>query len=61
MSERKIENVLKGLSPAMKKDVLDNLVFALLSELSESDRKEMLNAALAGRKDNQRLVSMVEH
>ena len=61
MTERGIEDVLKGLSPAMKKEVLDNLVFALLSELNESDRKEMLKTALAGQKDNQRLASMVEH
>ena len=59
MSEKKVEDILAGMNPAAKKELLDSLVFALISELNESEKEEMIQTVLSGRKNSRQLASMV--
>ncbi len=61
MSESKIEDILAGMSPSVKKELLDKLVFALVSDLNETEKKEMLQMVFNEPKESQRVASMVEH
>ncbi len=61
MSESTIQNILAGMSPSARKELLDKLVFALVSDLNETEKKETLQTVLSERKESQRLESMVEH
>ncbi len=61
MGKSKIDNILSGISPAAKKGILDNLVSALLSELNEAEKKEMIKTILSGKKEGKQLESMVEY
>lgn len=61
MDESKIGEALSSMSPALKKELLDNLVTSLLSDLNETEKKELLQTVLTGRKKNRKLVDMVEY
>jgi len=61
MGNNKIDEILANMSPAAKKEILDNLVSQILSNLSETDKKEMLQKVMIGQKDNRQLSSMVEY
>lgn len=60
MKKKEINNILSSANPALKKELLNNLVASLLEELYEPDKKEMLQAILAGRKSTGQVVDMVE-
>ena len=64
MADEKIEDILSKASPAFKRELLDKLVSALLRDLNESGKKDVLTAVLAGRKsmgqDSGQVVEMVE-
>lgn len=61
MGEKEIKQILSGMSPTAKKDLLDGLVVHILSELGEDIKKEVLQTVIAGRKENRQLSAMVEH
>jgi len=61
MDKDKIEDILSSMSTASKKEVLDNLVVPLLSDLNEVEKKEFLQTVLMGRKKSRELIEMVEH
>ncbi|MBZ0158240.1 MAG: hypothetical protein K8I29_18755 [Alphaproteobacteria bacterium] len=61
MGDRTIEGFITGLNPAAKKELLDGLIVALLSDLDEAEKKEMLATVLTGRKQSQQLTAMVEY
>lgn len=64
MADEKIEDILSKTSPTFKREMLDKLVSALLRDLNESGKKDVLRAVLAGRKnmgqDSGQVVDMVE-
>lgn len=61
MGNNKIEDILAGMSTASKKDILDNLVIAILSELNETEKKDLLCTVVSGQKESRHLTSMVEY
>lgn len=61
MGNSKIEDVLAGMTAASKKETLDNLVIAILSELNETEKKDLLCTVARGQKENRHLASMVEY
>jgi len=61
MDNQKIEDVLSGMNRAAKKDMLDSLVLNILKDLNETDKKDLLRAALIGQKEGHHLTEMVEH
>ncbi len=60
MEKKEIDDILSGVNPASKKELLNNLVASLLKELNETDKKEVLQAILAGRKSTGQVIDMVE-
>ena len=56
MDKSKIGETLSSMSPALKKETLDSRVISLLSDLNETEKKELLQAVLTGRKKNRKLV-----
>ncbi len=64
MADENIEDILSKASPAFKRELLDKLVSALLRDLNESGKKDVLRAVLAGRKsmgrESGQVVEMVE-
>lgn len=60
MKKKEISDILSSVNPALKKELLNNVVASLLKELNEPDKKEMLQAILAGRKSAGQVVDMVE-
>jgi hypothetical protein len=61
MGRKNIEDFLTDMSPAAKKEVLDGLVLAILSDLNETDKKDLLRAAVIGQKEGHHLTAMVEY
>lgn len=61
MGKDRIEDILSGMSPALKKGLLNGLVASLLSDLKENEKKELLQAIVAGGKKNRQVIEMVEH
>ena len=61
MGEKEIKQMLSGMSPAAKKDLLDGLVLNIMGELGEDIKKEVLQTVIAGRKESRELSAMVEH
>jgi hypothetical protein len=61
MGEKDITQLLSGMSPAAKKELLDGLVVHILSELNEDTKKDLLRSVATGQKDNRQLSAMVEH
>lgn len=60
MKKKEISDILSSVNPALKKELLNNVVASLLKELNEPDKKEMLKTILAGRKNTGQVVDMVE-
>lgn len=60
MKKKEISDILSSVNPALKKELLNNVVASLLKELNEPDKKEMLKTLLAGRKNTGQVVDMVE-
>jgi len=61
VGEKEITQMLSGMSPAAKKDLLDGLVLNIMGELGEDIKKEVLQTVIAGRKESRELSAMVEH
>jgi hypothetical protein len=61
MGERDITQMLSGMSPTAKKELLDGLVVHILSELNEDVKKDLLRTVVTGQKENRQLASMVEY
>ena len=60
MAKSKASDVLSEMSPAARKGMLNTLVSALISELNDAEKKEMMKNILGGRKEGKQLESMVE-
>jgi len=61
MSKNSIDETVVGLSPDVKKEVLQSLVTSLLIGLSEKEKKEILRAVLANHEKSRELIDMVGH
>lgn len=61
MGEKDIKQMLSGMSPMAKKELLDGLVVHILSELNEDVKKDLLRTVVTGQKENRQLASMVEY
>ena len=61
MGEKDIKQMLSGMSPMAKKELLDGLVVHILSELNEDVKKDLLRTIVTGQKENRQLASMVEY
>jgi hypothetical protein len=60
MDKEKIGDLLSKLSPALKKELLNDLVASLLKDVSEKDKKQVLQSILAGRAGSGQVIDMVE-
>jgi hypothetical protein len=58
---RKMNEFLSDMSPAAKKEILDNLVLTILKDLNETEKKDLLRNASDGQKEGRHLTSMVEY
>jgi len=61
MGEKDIKQMLSGMSPATKKELLDGIVVHILGELNEDVKKDLLRTVVTGQKENRQLASMVEY
>ncbi len=61
MGKQNVENILSGMSKEDKKEVLDTLVLAILKDLTEAEKRELLQTAVVSQKESHRLTAMVEH
>lgn len=61
MGEKEIRQMLSGMNPAAKKELLDGLVVHILSGLNEDVKKDLLRTVVTGQKENRQLASMVEY
>jgi hypothetical protein len=61
MDKENIEDIVTGLSPSLKKDLLNNLVKSLLSDLKETEKKELIQKIVSGGRENRQVIDMVEH
>lgn len=61
MADPYIGEIISGLSPSLRKELLHELVGSLVREINETERKELLQTALAGHKENRQVIDMVEH
>ncbi|GBE05883.1 hypothetical protein BMS3Abin10_01524 [bacterium BMS3Abin10] len=59
--DKKIEDILQEISPAIKKEFLDTLVKSLLNDLKETEKKELLKKLVSGGRENREVINMVEH
>ncbi len=60
MEKDKIGDMLSQVSPVHKKEILNNLIATLLKDLNETDKKEVFQAILTGRKNSGQVIDMVE-
>jgi hypothetical protein len=61
MGEKEMKQMLSGMSPAAKKELLDGLVVHILNGLNEEVKKDLLRTVVTGQKENRQLASMVEY
>lgn len=61
MSKKKMGEILTGLTPGLKKEIVQSLVSSLLSDLNDQEKKDFLQSALDGRKKSRDLIDMVAH
>lgn len=61
MNTNEIIDTLCNMSPALRKELLNKLVTFVLSDLSEAEKKELLQTVLAGQKKDRQVIEMVEH
>lgn len=60
MDKDKIDDLFSKMNPASRKELLNDLVASLLKDVSATDKKEVLQAILAGRKGSGQVIDMVE-
>ena len=60
-AREKNDEMISGLSPSLKKELLNELVASLLKEVSEEDKKQVLQAVLSSKKGSGQVIDMVEH
>lgn len=56
----KIEDILSKAGPAARKELLEKVVSALLKDLNEAGRKDVLQAILASRQNAGQVIDMVD-
>ncbi|NOZ69797.1 MAG: hypothetical protein GXP46_11280 [Deferribacteres bacterium] len=61
MPDDKVEDILSGLRPSVKKELLDNIVKSLLNDMQEREKKELLQKLVSGGRKNRQVIDMVEH
>jgi hypothetical protein len=61
MSKNRIGETLVGLSPDLKKGIVQNLVASFLIDLTEEEKKDLLQGALTNHKKTPELIDMVGH
>lgn len=61
MKIEKIDDILSGASPALKKELLDKLLYSLVRDLNVAEKKEVLGVVLASQKSSGQVLDMVEH
>lgn len=61
VGKQDVENILLGMSKEDKKEVLDTLVLTILRDLTETEKRELLQTAVVAQKESHRLTAMVEH
>lgn len=61
MGEMDIKELLSGMSPSAKKELIEGLVVHILGDLSEDVKKDLLRTVVTGQKENRQLASMVEY
>ena len=61
MSKNNIGENFLGLSPDLKKEILQSLVASLLGGLNEKEKKDILQTALTSPKKSRELIDMVGH
>lgn len=60
MSNEEIADILSGMSPALKKELLERLTGALLNELGEKEKTALFQTVLKGRGKTPPVIDMVE-
>ncbi|HET7318903.1 MAG TPA: hypothetical protein VFK23_07210 [Nitrospirota bacterium] len=60
MDKDKIGDLFSKMSPASKKELLNDLVASLLKDVSPTDKKQVLQSILAGRQGSGQVIDMVE-
>lgn len=60
MGKKDIKDMLSGVNPAQKKELLGKLLTALLCDLNETDKKEALRGVLTNRESSGHIIDMVE-
>ena len=60
MAREEIGEMFSNMSPALKKELLNDLVSSLLKDVSEKDKKQVLQSILAGRTGSGQVIDMVE-
>ncbi len=61
MAKENIEDILSGVSPALKKGLLDKLLSSLLRDLNVTEKKEVLGAVLASGQSSGLVIDMAGH
>lgn len=60
MDGETIKNTFSRLEPSVKKEVLNSLVNMLIEELTEAEKKELLQRVAAGGRKGREMIEMVE-
>ncbi len=61
MAKENIEDILSGVSPAFKKELLDKLLSSLLRDLNDTEKKEVLGSVLASGQRSGLAIDMAGH
>lgn len=61
MEKIDVKRLLSGMSTASKKEFMNSLIVSILSDLNESEKKELLRTAVTGQTENRHLSAMVEY
>ncbi len=61
MPDEKTEDILSVMSPSVKKKLLDNLIKSLLSDMQETEKKELFQKLVSGGRKNRQVIDMVDH
>ncbi|MBI5102650.1 MAG: hypothetical protein HZB33_12575 [Nitrospirae bacterium] len=61
MVERAASDILSGMSPETKKNIITEMFTAVVGGMDETEKRELLQSALIGQRESRQLSSMVEH
>ncbi len=61
VSGETIRDVLSSLEPSVKKELLNSLVSMLIEELTEAEKKELLQRVATGGRKSREIIEMVEY